>query len=204
MNTSDFHLSIATPDDRERLLLLHKTVRVETDIPIVGEYAEALSKAGYYETLWHEEFPKQGTTVIKAESGGKLVGFARFGAPCFSEYPEEYPDETLGNYKRDLGELHQLYIDKNFQNLGLGKSLYFAALHNLKESGYRHMFVSMYEDNPRARAFYEKMGARFHFSRIDRATCGDRTFDIKVAAYLHKNIDRVMVAAMGYFPIPSK
>ena len=197
MNASDFHLSTATPDDRGRLLLLHKTVRVETDMPIMGENAEATWKAGYYETLWHEEFPIQRNTVIKAEIGGQLVGFSRFGAPCFSEYPEEYPEEKLGDYKHDLGELHQLYIDKNFQNCGLGRTLYFAALHKLKESGYRHMFISMYEVNPLARAFYEKMGARFHFSRADRATRGDKTFDIKVAAYLHKNIDRMPVTAKG-------
>jgi ribosomal protein S18 acetylase RimI-like enzyme len=191
MMESAFRLSLAQPDDREKLLELHKAVRYETDVAIVPDYAKENIASGYYEKLWREKFPENNISVLKAETEGQLVGFCSFGAPYFHEYPEDYPDEQLGSYKLGLAELHRLYIGKAFRHQGLGRLLYLKACNRLKDAGYRNMLIVVQEDNKAARQFYEGMGALFTFGMTHEVVRNNRIFHNKVAVYLHHDLKPV-------------
>lgn len=181
-------LSQAEVADRERLFQLHKKARYENDVLIVGDYADALAHSGYYEKTWYHEFPSQDDEVVKAEVDGTLVGFARFGAPHLVDRADEYPVDKLGPFRSEMGELHQIYLDNKFHGFGIGSKLYTTSLDGLAKHGYKHMFISTYEKNYRARGFYERMGATHWFDVVHNSALGDRIFNIGVAAYIHENI----------------
>jgi ribosomal protein S18 acetylase RimI-like enzyme len=185
MTKDSLTLAPATPDDREELLKLHKSARYETEIELVPEYAKETVDSGYYEKLWRQQFTDDGYQIIAAKIGNELVGFCRFG--LLDE--QEYPAEKLGSLKTGLGELHQLYVTKQYRGLhGIGRKLYSAALRLMHQFGYKCVLIAMVENNTAARAFYEKLGAEHLYTYLDTMKRGDKILHKNVAVYVHKNI----------------
>ena len=79
--------------------------------------------------------------------GGPIVGFAKLGPVAF---PGEWSDDTI--------ELHQLYVLKAHHGAGVGPALTDWALATARAMGKRHVVLSVYVDNERAKAFYRRLG----------------------------------------------
>ena len=82
-----------------------------------------------------------------AEDEGKAVGFAKLGPPSL---PVEMPPETL--------ELWQIYVLKPWHGQGVAKHLYDWAEAEARRRGGRHLQLTVYIDNHRARRFYDRRG----------------------------------------------
>jgi L-amino acid N-acyltransferase YncA len=89
------------------------------------------------------ENPEQ-IEVAVAEESGQVVGFASYGA--------ERADDPV--YR---GELDAIYLLKDHQRKGWGRSLVAAAVRGLLKRGLSGMLVWVLSDNP-ACSFYENLG----------------------------------------------
>jgi GNAT superfamily N-acetyltransferase len=92
--------------------------------------------------------PAPGESTIVATDDGKVVGVARFG-PLRLKPGEVDPAR---------GELYALYIDPTHQGGGVGKALITATRERLRQEGYPEMLLWVFEENHRARGFYEHLG----------------------------------------------
>jgi GNAT superfamily N-acetyltransferase len=81
--------------------------------------------------------------VLVAEHGGRISGFAS-AAP--------------GGEEDRVGELQALYVEPSAWDCGLGRALIIEAERRLGEAGCREAVLRVFEDNPRARRFYEAGG----------------------------------------------
>ena len=84
--------------------------------------------------------------VWVAEAGGRVVGYAAFGA---SADPDAAPL---------TGALGALYVDPSAQGAGLGTRLLGHAVARLLERGFEQATLWTFEENRQARAFYEGRG----------------------------------------------
>jgi ribosomal protein S18 acetylase RimI-like enzyme len=84
-----------------------------------------------------------------ALDSGKVAGFVKLGPP---ELPVDTPPDTI--------ELCQLYVLKPWHGCGIAAALMDWAIAAAAERGARHMQLSVFVDNHRARRFYERYG--FH------------------------------------------
>ena len=89
----------------------------------------------------------EGRFVLVGEVDGQVAGWASGGA-----YREGGPDET------HLGEVYGLYVDPSYWRRGVGSALMTAALEHLAGAGHPEAALWVLEENPRARAFYERHG----------------------------------------------
>lgn len=80
-----------------------------------------------------------------AELDGVAVGFAKLGPPSL---PVEPPPATL--------ELRQIYVLKPWQGTGMASELYDWAESEAVQRGARHLQLTVYIDNHRARRFYDR------------------------------------------------
>ena len=84
---------------------------------------------------------------VLAVDSEQLAGFVKLGPP---ELPVETPPDTI--------ELCQLYVLKPWHGSGVAAELMKRALTAAERRGARHMQLSVYVDNHRARRFYERYG----------------------------------------------
>jgi ribosomal protein S18 acetylase RimI-like enzyme len=82
-----------------------------------------------------------------AEDRGELAGYIKLGPP---DLPVETPPDTI--------QLYQLYVLEAWQGSGIAKALTEWAFTTAADEGARHMQLSVYIDNHRARRFYERYG----------------------------------------------
>lgn len=82
-----------------------------------------------------------------AEDGGRAVGFASAGAPR-----EEAPPGS--------GEVYAVYAHPDVWERGVGRALLDAAARYLAGEGFVHGILWVFEENARARRFYERRGWR--------------------------------------------
>ena len=88
-----------------------------------------------------------------AHAGDEPAGFAKLGPPSL---PVETPPGTL--------ELWQIYVLKRWQGSGIGPQLFDWAVEEAKTRGAAHLQLTVFIDNHRARAFYDRRG----FAEIGR------------------------------------
>lgn len=94
-----------------------------------------------------DEIANPDFAVRIAESGKCAVGFAKLGPPSL---PIETPPATL--------ELRQIYVLKPWQGTGIAQGLYDWAEAESVARGARHLQLTVYIDNHRARRFYDRRG----------------------------------------------
>jgi GNAT superfamily N-acetyltransferase len=95
-----------------------------------------------------ERPPDHPSRAWVAERDGVLLGYATTTAAT-SEYRPP-PDGA--------GELTNLYLDPDAIGTGVGRMLYEHAVDDLREHGFDPLVVWAFRDNPRAAAFYPRMG----------------------------------------------
>ncbi|MBV9527676.1 GNAT family N-acetyltransferase [Sphingomonas sp.] len=86
---------------------------------------------------------------IVAETEDEIIGYVKLGPPAL---PVETPPGTI--------ELCQLYVLKEWIGAGIGRALMDRALGLIRDKQARHVQLSVFVDNHRARRFYERYG--FH------------------------------------------
>ena len=82
-----------------------------------------------------------------AFDGPRLAGFAKLGP---AQLPVETPPDTI--------ELYQLYVLPDWKGRGIATDLMKWALRVAARRSARHVQLSVYVDNHRARRFYERYG----------------------------------------------
>ncbi len=107
-----------------------------------------------------------------AEAEGTAVGFAKLGK---ASLPVETPPDTL--------ELWQIYVLNEWQGSGIGPALFDWAAGRARDRGARHLQLTVFVDNHRAKAFYERRG----FAEVGR-------YDFMVGN--HADEDIIMRAAL--------
>jgi ribosomal protein S18 acetylase RimI-like enzyme len=97
--------------------------------------------------LWTFNHLNQDETIFVAETReGRIVGFSSSGRNRNSEYPHE-------------GEVYAIYLLKEFQRQGIGRSLFKASVNSLIQRGYQSMMLWVLENNPTL-GFYQHMGGK--------------------------------------------
>jgi GNAT superfamily N-acetyltransferase len=95
---------------------------------------------------WRGLLADPGVTMLVAEDGGDMLGFATCGV---SRDPDAGPD---------TGEVRTFFVAAGHWRRGIGRALMAAALADLRERGYAEATVWSFEANVRANAFYEAQG----------------------------------------------
>lgn len=108
------------------------------------------------ERLWRERLGDQTAgegprvpTLIAAEGGGRIAGFATLAMPSRD------PDEA-----EDVAEIPALYLRPDVRREGIGSTLVEAAIRELRERGFREAILWMLKGNQPADAFYRATGWR--------------------------------------------
>jgi ribosomal protein S18 acetylase RimI-like enzyme len=91
------------------------------------------------------ESPRPRSHTSVAERKGHVVGFASIGPAANDE---------------SLGELYSIYVLPEEWGRGAGAALMVEALEQLRRQDFETAILWVIEDNPRARAFYERHGWR--------------------------------------------
>jgi ribosomal protein S18 acetylase RimI-like enzyme len=122
--------------------------------------------AGVTAEAFATELSEPSFEIRIAEADGLAVGFAKLGSPSL---PVETPADTL--------ELWQIYVLKQWQGSGIGPALFDWAAARARDRGGRHLQLTVYIDNHRAKAFYERRG----FVEVGR-------YDFMVGAHADEDI----------------
>ena len=97
------------------------------------------------ERFWRDtiEGPPAGSHTLVAERSEAIVGFA-----------------SIGSARDDdaAGEVYAIYVVPEAWGTGAGHALMQESLRRLQQEGYEQAILWVLEDNPRARAFYEREG----------------------------------------------
>jgi diamine N-acetyltransferase len=96
---------------------------------------------------WHDELTDPRFAVRIAEENGVAAGFAKVGPPSL-------PFEVEG----PTAELRQLYVLRPWQGAGVAPALMAWILEEARRRGAEQLFLSVFTDNHRARAFYARYG----------------------------------------------
>lgn len=97
-----------------------------------------------------------------AEEEGRLIGYIKMGP---NELPGDAPDGTW--------ELHQLYLMPEAKGRGIAQHLIDWGFAEARHRGFKHLQLSVFVDNHRARRIYDKLGfeevGQFQFMVGDHA-----------------------------------
>jgi len=142
-----FTIYKATLEDAPAIAAIHVTAWKEAYRGIVPEeFLNNLSiqrRTDQWINILSDEVNIYHHTFV-AETEGRLVGFANFGAARTVELGFD-------------GELFAIYILHAGHKQGIGRGLVEAAARELRGFGFKSMLVWVLKDNP-ARGFYERLG----------------------------------------------
>ena len=145
--TSRIAIRPATPSDAALLAKLRAQTFYEAfaaDTP--EEDMTAYSAASFTPERLAAQIADRLSLFLIAEGDGEAIGYARL-------YPSEPPSCVDSP---DPIQLVRLYILKEWYGHGVGSSLMEACLSEARRGGYQSVWVSSWEINRRANAFYRK------------------------------------------------
>lgn len=94
---------------------------------------------------WWSRAIRKSTRILVMEAMGEIVGYATLGSNRVSALPQQ-------------GEVYELYLQPEYQGVGLGKRLFLAARTELVRLGYSGCVVWVLEENAPAITFYRNAG----------------------------------------------
>ena len=95
-----------------------------------------------------QEISDKNTSFLIAESDKRAIAYAKLTS---NKKPDELKDANSI-------ELERFYVEKSMTAKGIGKKLFARCLDIAKTKGFRTMWLSVWEHNPKAISFYEKFG----------------------------------------------
>ena len=104
--------------------------------------------AGHSEAAFAAQLADEAYAFRVAESGGRLLGYAKLGPPSL-------PYDPAG---RRCIELRQLYLLEAAKGTGVAVALMDWAIVEARRRGAEEMWLSVFSENPRARRFYARYG----------------------------------------------
>jgi ribosomal protein S18 acetylase RimI-like enzyme len=145
----------ATVDDADALAEFEARTFVETyegvreyDARVIGLY----TRQAFGADVVRSEVEDPANRHFLSRVGGALAGFAKVTART--------PPECVT--ARPALQLHRLYVAKAFHGRGLGRALLGRALDEARARGCVWLWLTVWEHNPSAVAFYERHG----FARV--------------------------------------
>lgn len=106
----------------------------------------AFVEAKYRAPVIGEEIADPATRYVLALRDGAIVGYCKMG------------DVDMDVDATAALELHRLYVDTSTKGTGVAKTLMDDALAWARSKGAKVMFLSVWENNARAQAFYKRYG----------------------------------------------
>jgi ribosomal protein S18 acetylase RimI-like enzyme len=119
-----------------------------------------------------------GYITLLIEADGTLAGYAQLRR-------HEAPDSAR---ERSSTELHRFYVDRIWQGRGVAQQLMTAVREAARELGGSTIWLSVWEQNPRAIAFYAKCGFR-DAGRTDFYVGSDRQTDLVMLGDLQGEVE---------------
>ena len=104
---------------------------------------------------WWRSALRRGRPVAVVETGDAVVGYSSYGRAR---------SRALGAQ----AEIDELYLQPEYQGVGLGRRLFRAVRNDLADHGLTRLGVWSLEDNVRAGAFYEGLGGQAGPRVLDR------------------------------------
>ncbi|MFO1310774.1 MAG: GNAT family N-acetyltransferase [Burkholderiales bacterium] len=149
MSDAAFLLRRATPSDARSLAALAEATFRDTFASFnTAEDMDLHCRRTYGEAIQAAEIDRNDMITLVAEEAGRLLGYAqmRWGeAPgCVAT--------------RIPGEIRRLYVRKEAIGTGLAHALMRACLDEMARRGFDSAWLGVWENNPRAIAFYRKFG----------------------------------------------
>lgn len=128
------------------------------------------------------EDPAEARGIFVAEDPERgVVGFGSCG-------PMRDPPEGLDGTEVRVGEVYTLYVEPDFQNLGLGRRLLDAMFRQLRSQRFDTAALWMLADNP-TRFFYEGLGGE----RVGERTDTMAGQDVDEVAYAWRDLEAPLV-----------
>jgi ribosomal protein S18 acetylase RimI-like enzyme len=137
-------------------------------------------QSAWWSQLLADPGEARGVFVADDQEAG-VVGFGSCG-------PMRDPPEGLDGREIKVGEVYTLYVEPDFQNLGLGRQLLAALFRQLKADRCDTAVLWMLAENP-TRFFYEGLGGERVGERIDTLS----GVDVEEIAYAWRNLDVPLV-----------
>jgi len=136
----------ARPEDSHGIALVHVSSWQHAYRGIVPQtHLDQLSVADR-EKRWAESLDRGGSETLVADADGQLVGFISYGK------------SRQERAERDEGEIYAIYVSSSHWSMGVGRSLWEAALARLRELGFVRAIVWVLAANEKAIQFYERRG----------------------------------------------
>jgi ribosomal protein S18 acetylase RimI-like enzyme len=175
-----FTVRNATQDDIERVVSLYREGRYHSDSEVYPEYAIATYQDDEFYEFFKYKIEKpsdHGVSVyVGVNAQSEVVGFLVMGDA----------DEELQSYTNDFNraaELHQIYIDPEYQGQGLGKALFQQCQKDAQSHKKQELFInvlgSFHAQNEKAIGFYERMGASHISVLTEEKLRAGQTFQLK-------------------------
>ena len=143
----------ATADDAELLSRLALKIFTDTFGPQnTADDMEIHARKSYSREIQLRELEDESLTYLIAESEGVPAGFAMIGAPR---------SESCNAFTAPV-ELFRFYVDKQWHGSGVAQPMMRACEAEAKAREARTICLSVWQENPRAIRFYEKIG--FHIA----------------------------------------
>jgi diamine N-acetyltransferase len=141
----------ATADDAELLSELARKIFFDTFGPDNTPEDMAIhARKSYSRDIQLRELTDDSLTYLIAESDGQPAGFAMIGAPR---------SPSCSEFTRPV-ELFRFYVDKDWHGKGIAQPMMTACEEEAVRRGGGTICLSVWERNPRAIRFYEKIGFR--------------------------------------------
>lgn len=137
----------ATPADAALMARLGPDTFTETFGHLYTPENLAAFLVNHSEANWQSELTDPRFAVRIAQENGAAAGFAKLGPPSL-------PFKVEG----PTAELRQLYVLKPWQGAGVAPALMAWVLEEARRRGADQLFLSVFVDNRRARAFYARYG----------------------------------------------
>jgi ribosomal protein S18 acetylase RimI-like enzyme len=150
---TEIDIRAAAPDEAQALADTHRAADWETYAPLFGPAAKPIG-AGATLARWRDGL-ESGDIVLAAVRGATIVGVAHI--------------------KGDL--LRALYLKAAHHRQGVGRRLLGAALAAARDRGVATIRFNVVENNDRAIAFYEALGARRVGRSLQRDDDGDEWWE---------------------------
>ena len=159
MKTDAIEIRLARPDDAGAIAAVHDAAWRNAYRGIIPgrELERMVERRGA--RWWHNAIERK-TRIVVLSFGGKITGYATYGRNRAGSLPYQ-------------GEIFELYVQPEYQGLGLGKRLFSAVRRDLAGHEVKSIVVWALSDNPKACNFYRALGGQPVDATVE--TFGDTT-----------------------------
>jgi len=150
-----------TDSHEERSNIYEKSWKYAYKDIIPQAYLDSIPSGQWCGTLYNSEW----YTLVMLD-GDKIIGTSSYSKSRFEDYKE-------------WGEIISIYFLPEYMGKGYGKSLLESVVEELKAMGFETVFLWVFEENHRARHFYEKYGFKYSGEYTDNIIGGKQLRELQ-------------------------